>query len=56
MNKIMCIMVFLSVGLLMAQPEFPSAPNQAPIGGLGVLAAAGGALALKKLWEKKKDN
>ena len=49
----MWIVVFLSIGLLMTQPEFPSATNQAPI---GVLAAAGGALALKKLWEKKKGN
>jgi len=26
------------------------------IGGIGILAAAGGALALKKLWHKKKRN
>lgn len=37
-----------------AQPAFPSAPNQAPIGGLGLLAAAGGALAIKKLIDKRK--
>ena len=28
---------------------FPDEPNQAPIGGLGLLAAAGAALAYKKL-------
>ncbi len=39
---------------MMAQPTFPSTPNQAPTGGLGVLTAAGGALALKKLWGNRK--
>ena len=38
-----------------AQPGFPDAPSQAPIGGLGLLAAAGGALAIKKLRDKKKN-
>jgi hypothetical protein len=37
-----------------AQPGFPDAPSQAPIGGLGLLAAAGGALAIKKLIDKRK--
>ena len=32
--------------------DFPSEPNQAPIGGLGLLAAGGAALAYKKLREK----
>ncbi|MEQ9512024.1 MAG: hypothetical protein RJQ34_03820 [Balneola sp.] len=36
--------------LAMGQPGLPSAPAQAPIdGGLGLLAAAGGAYAYKKL-------
>ncbi len=40
----------------MAQPGLPSAPSQAPIdGGLGLLAAAGGAYAIKKLRDKKKN-
>ena len=40
--------------LAMAQPGLPSAPSQAPIdGGLGLLAAAGGAYAWKKLKGKK---
>jgi hypothetical protein len=35
---------------LIAQPGLPQPPNQAPIdGGLGLLAAAGGAYAWKKL-------
>ena len=29
--------------------DFPTEPNQAPIGGLGLLAAGGAALAYKKL-------
>ena len=32
--------------------DFPSEPNQAPIGGLGLLAAGGAALAYKKLRKK----
>lgn len=37
-----------------AQPGLPDAPSQAPIdGGLSILAAAGGAYALKKLKNRK---
>ena len=32
--------------------DFPNEPNQAPIGGLGLLAAGGAALAYKKLRKK----
>ena len=46
-------MLIINLTLLLAQPTFPDKPNQAPIGGIGILAAAGGALALKKLWQKK---
>jgi hypothetical protein len=55
-NKIAQI-IALSLPLITvvtAQPGFPDAPNQAPIGGLGLLAAAGGAMALKKLYDKHK--
>ncbi len=46
---------FPFIGILSANPpDFPSTPNQAPIGGLGLLAAAGGAMALKKIRNKKK--
>ncbi|MFV1883883.1 MAG: PID-CTERM protein-sorting domain-containing protein [Balneola sp.] len=39
-----------------AQPGFPSTPSQAPIdGGLGLLAAAGGAYAIKKLRRKNNE-
>ncbi len=40
------------ISIISAQPAFPGAPDQAPIGGLGLLAAAGGAMALKKLYDK----
>ena len=40
--------------VVMSQPSLPSNPPQAPIdGGLGLLAAAGGAYAYKKLKDKK---
>ena len=45
------------ISIITAQPTFPNggdAPGQAPIGGLGLLAAAGGAMALKKLYDKHK--
>jgi hypothetical protein len=56
MKKTMYTVVIINLTLLLAQPTFPDKPNQAPIGGIGILAAAGGALALKKLWHKKKGN
>ncbi len=41
---------------LTAQPSLPTAPTQAPIdGGLGLLAAAGGAYAIKKLRDRRKN-
>lgn len=54
---LMCILFSLEV---VAQgppglPGFPSSPDPAPIdGGLGLLAAAGGAYAFKKLRDKRK--
>ena len=42
------------ITVVVAQPSFPGEPDQAPIGGLGLLAAAGGALAIKKLLDKHK--
>jgi len=49
------IVVLFSVGsFLLAQGvTFPGEPSQAPIGGLGWLAVLGGALAYKKLRNKK---
>ena len=55
-NKIAKIIV-LSLPLITvitAQPDFPGAPAQAPIGGLGLLAAAGAAMAIKKFMDAKK--
>ena len=56
-NKIAQIIVLSLplVTVVTAQPpDFPGAPGQAPIGGLGLLAAAGGAMALKKFRDKHK--
>ena len=41
--------------IIVAQPGLPVAPDQAPIdGGLGLLAAAGGVYAIRKLRQRKK--
>lgn len=46
--------ILLATVVAFAQPGLPSAPSQAPIdGGLGLLAAAGGAYAYKKLRDKR---
>ncbi len=42
--------------IVQAQPGLPTPPSQAPIdGGLGLLAAAGGAYAYKKLKNRNQD-
>lgn len=47
----------MTTGLVLAQPGLPGDPAQAPIdGGLGLLAAAGGAYAYKKLRGKNKED
>lgn len=47
--------LLLASAVVLAQPGLPSAPTQAPIdGGLSLLAAAGGAYAIKKLRDKKR--
>ena len=43
-----------STELLAQPPGLPTEPDQAPLGGLGLLAAAGGAYAWNKL-RKKQD-
>ena len=41
--------------ILIAQGiDFPSTPSQAPIGGLGLLIGAGGAMAYRKLKNRNK--
>ncbi|MEP1304603.1 MAG: hypothetical protein ABJK11_12550 [Balneola sp.] len=48
-------LVLIMITLVQAQPGLPGDPAQAPIdGGLGLLAAAGGAYALKKLRKSSK--
>ena len=56
LTKLIRIAVFVLplITVVIAQPSFPGTPSQAPIGGLGLLAAAGGALAIKKLLDKHK--
>ena len=51
-NILLFIVVFSTI--ILAQPSFPNAPTQTPIGGLGLLAAAGGAMAIKKFMDRKK--
>ena len=51
-NILLFIVAFSTI--VLAQPSFPSAPTQTPIGGLGLLAAAGGAMAIKKFMDGKK--
>ncbi len=62
MKYLLLSLITLTILLLItvvaqAQPGLPGAPSQAPIdGGLTLLAAAGGAYAIKKLRDKKKGN
>ena len=50
------VLVVLGTAVVYSQPSFPSNPPQAPIdGGLGLLAAAGGAYAYKKLKGKQNE-
>ena len=50
------VLAIVSFSYAYSQPSFPTNPNQAPIdGGLGLLAAAGGAYPYKKLREKDKE-
>ena len=44
--------VLVNVTIFAQGVDFPSEPAQAPIGGLGLLAAGGAALAYKKLRKK----
>ena len=48
------VFVLPLITVVIAQPSFPGTPSQAPIGGLGLLAVAGGALAIKKLIDRRK--
>ncbi|MEP1151522.1 MAG: hypothetical protein ABJH08_07310 [Balneola sp.] len=49
--------ILIATAVVYAQPGLPGNPAQAPIdGGLGLLAAAGGAYAWKKLRTSKIDD
>ena len=53
---LMTIMI-AAMEVVMSQPSLPSNPPQAPIdGGLGLLAAAGGVYAYKKLKDRKNQD
>ena len=41
--------LIVNAAVFAQQPDFPSEPNQAPIGGIWLLAAGGAALAYKNL-------
>lgn len=48
------VLLFAMPDYVLAQPGLPSDPEQTPIdGGLGILAALGGAYAVKKLRDKE---
>lgn len=48
--------ILMATAVVHAQPGLPDSPSQAPIdGGLGLLAAAGGAYAYKKLRVNKNE-
>ena len=52
---ILLITIISITNTIMAQGiDFPSTPDQAPIGGLGLLIGAGGAMAWSKLKNRKK--
>ena len=54
---VLCAVIIITSSAIFAQPPgLPATPDQAPIeGGLGLLAAAGGAYAWKKLKEKNNN-
>ncbi|MFY0696213.1 MAG: hypothetical protein JXR11_00010 [Balneola sp.] len=62
MKNFLLILLTLTIALIltslaMAQPGLPGDPAQAPIdGGLGLLAAAGGAYAYKKLKDRNSES
>ena len=55
-NTLLLIIIssFIFSSMLVAQVGFPDPPDQSPIGGVVLLALAGGGLALKKLYNRKK--
>ncbi|MDX1638979.1 MAG: hypothetical protein R3281_13480 [Balneolaceae bacterium] len=62
MLRVIFILIFFVIAILLSQmvtaqpPGLPANPEQTPVdGGLGILAAAGGAYAIKKLRERQKN-
>ena len=52
--KLILLLPTLTSTIMAQGVEFPEEPTQAPIGGLGLLAAAGAAMAYKKLKDRNK--
>ena len=48
------VMIYPTIGLTQPPPMLPGTPDQAPLGGLSLLTAAGAAYAWKKLSSRKK--
>tara|TARA_Y100001935_G_C17311812_1_gene517357 strand:+ start:29379 stop:29555 length:177 start_codon:yes stop_codon:yes gene_type:complete len=49
---VVVFVVLLITETVLAQPGLPTPPAQAPLGGLALLAAAGGLYAVKKLKDR----
>jgi hypothetical protein len=57
MKPLFLLLLLLLVSPLYAQPGFPDDPAAVPVdGGLTLLAAAGGAYALKRLRQRRKGS
>ena len=52
--KLILLLPTLTSTIMAQGVEFPEDPTQAPIGGLGLLAAAGASMAYKKLKDRNK--
>jgi len=54
LHILLITLISITSWLIAQGVDFPSTPSQAPIGGLGLLGAVGGAMAWKKLKNRKK--
>ncbi len=54
LHTLMITLISITHTLMAQGIDFPDTPSQAPIGGLGLLGAIGGAIAWNKLKNRKK--
>ena len=54
LHILLITLISITSWLIAQGVDFPSTPSQAPIDGLGLLGAVGGAMAWKKLKNRKK--